>query len=286
MKFTTVAFSLLFILSAHSALAASQETAVSADEAMAEIKQKARETPTADMSDDKRAELTKQQLMSEAGHNYGVQLGRYNHWLALIDAMDRTAIKLDQAFPFGRLYLRNGTLQPPILDAGEDYRSIEDEGRLRRLVKQNYRTLVQARFKNAPMTWRDFMLPDDLAKPPLPRETMLPQNSPQTELWDRAMRSGMEQGRQMARDECDLRTEALQRAFRGLLLYRFLARQGMVEPPKVIERKPGEVITNQKGDELLVGVQEEVISQDAYFVAEPGRWKPIDYGFVEPGERR
>ncbi len=262
-----------------------QEEAISPEQALVEVKKKAKEAPSPTMDDDKRQELARIQLMSEAGRNYGVQLGRYNRWLAQARLLDNQSVQLDQSFPFGRLYLRSGTLQPPILDSAEDYRAIEDDGRLRKLVDKNFRTMVQARFRNTALTWRDFLLPDDMAKPPLPRETLLPRTSEESERWDKAMREGWEEGRSMAIDEADLRLEALQRGFRGMVLYRLLALHGMIDPPQVIERRPGEVITSESGDELLIGVREEIISKDAYFVSEPGRWKALDYGFKAPGEK-
>jgi hypothetical protein len=289
MKKTRIAL-LLALMLGSAALQAQASTApegaISQTEAMNEVKQRAKIAPTADMDEDERAELNRRSLMSEAGRNYGVQMGRYNRWLSQTAFLDKQAMTLDQGFPFARLYLRGGTLQPPILDSAEDYRAIEDDGRLRRLVSKNYRTLVQARFRNNALSWRDFMLPDDIAKPPLPRETLLPRNGEETDLWSKAMSEGWAEGREMAIAEFDLRLEALQRGFRGMVLYRLLALHGMIDPPKVIERRPGEVITSENGDELLIGVREELISQDAYFVSEPGRWKALDYGFTEPGERK
>lgn len=259
---------------------------VSADEAMAEIRSKAKERPTAEMDEDEVEKINRLRLIDEAGRNYGVQLGRYNRWLAQVELLNNQAITLDQAFPFAKLYLRSGTLQPPILDSADDYRAIEDEGRLRRLVKTSYRTLVQARFRNNALSWRDFLLPDDLAPPPLPREVLLPRGGDEEARWSKAMKAGWEEGRLMAIDEADLRLEALQRGFRGMVLYRLLARHGMIDPPQVIERNPGQVITSDAGDQLLIGVKEEIISQDAFFVSEAGRWKAVDYGFSEGGPDR
>ncbi|WAT32085.1 type IV secretory system conjugative DNA transfer family protein [Pseudomonas sp. GXZC] len=283
----TVLLGLMLVVASFHVLADSiaQEEAISPEQALLEVKKKAKEAPSPTMDDDKRQELARIQLMSEAGRNYGVQLGRYNRWLAQARLLDNQAVQLDQSFPFGRLYLRSGTLQPPILDSAEDYRAIEDDGRLRKLVDKNFRTMVQARFRNTALTWRDFLLPDDMVKPPLPRETLLPRTSEESERWDKAMREGWEEGRSMAIDEADLRLEALQRGFRGMVLYRLLALHGMIDPPQVIERRPGEVITSESGDELLIGVREEIISKDAYFVSEPGRWKALDYGFKAPGEK-
>ncbi|WP_415384882.1 type IV secretory system conjugative DNA transfer family protein [Pseudomonas aeruginosa] len=263
----------------------SPSEAVSPEQALLDVQKKAREAPDPSMDEDERQEIARLQLMTEAGRNYGVQMGRYNRWLAQVEFLNQQSMKLDQGFPFGRLYLRSGTLQPPILDSAEDYRAIEDDGRLRRLVSKNYRTLVQARFRNSPLSWRDFLLPDDAGRPPLPRETLLPRSAKETELWEKAMREGWGEGRAMAIDEFDLRLEALQRGFRGMVLYRLLALHGMIDPPKVIERRPGDVVTSESGDELLIGVREELISQDAYFVSEPGRWKALDYGFTAPGEK-
>jgi len=259
--------------------------AVSPDQAMRDVSRAARSVPEKEDDEDVQKEQLRQQMMEEAAKNYGVQMGRYNRWIALEGLMNDQAITLDQSFMFSRLYLRGGTLQPPVLDAADDYRAIEDDGRLRRLVDKTYRTLVQARFRNIPLTWRDFLLVEDLSRPPLPRDTVLPISSADQKRWRAAMESGWEEGRAMANDEFDLRLEALQRAFRGMVLYGLLARHGMIEPPKVIERLPGDVITSEKGDEMLIGTREEIISQNAFFVGTPNRWKPLDYGFREPGER-
>jgi defect-in-organelle-trafficking protein DotC len=277
-----------FLLLSISAFACAEQTSdiefISPEQAFAEVKDQAREVPTSEMDEDEIAAINRMRILEDAGRNYGVQMGRYNRWQSQIDLFNKQAVTLDRGFPFGRLYLRNGVLQPPVLDSAEDFRAIEDDGRLRRLVDKSYRTLVQARFRNYPLTWRDFLLPENMAKPPMPRESLLPRTDEEQKRWNAAMLEGWDQGRDMAIDEADLRVEALQRGFRGIVLYRLLALHGMIDPPKVIERDNGSVIGSETGDELLIGVQEELISQDAYFVSEPGRWKSADYGFVEPGE--
>ncbi|WP_455233552.1 type IV secretory system conjugative DNA transfer family protein [Geopseudomonas aromaticivorans] len=258
---------------------------LSQDAAMREVTRAAGSVPDKPDAEEQQ-EALRLKMMGEAARNYGVQMGRYNRWLALEEVQNARAIELDQAFMFSKLYLRGGTLQPPVLDVAEDYRAIEDDGKLRRLVDKTYRTLVQARFRNTALSWRDFLLVEDLAKPPLPRESLLPANGSEQDSWKKEMEAGWEEGRGMANDEFDLRLEALQRAFRGMVLYGLLARHGMIEPPKVIERRPGEVLTNDNGDEMLIGTREEIISQDAFFVGQPNRWKPLDYGFPSPGARK
>ncbi len=105
----------------------SPSEAVSPEQALLDVQKKAREAPDPSMDEDERQEIARLQLMTEAGRNYGVQMGRYNRWLAQVEFLNQQSMKLDQGFPFGRLYLRSGTLQPPILDSAEDYRAIEDD---------------------------------------------------------------------------------------------------------------------------------------------------------------
>lgn len=232
---------------------------------------------------DNAEEAMRQRSMLEAARNYGVQMGRYNRWVRLQEVVNFASVELDQGFRFQALYLRNGTLQPPVLDMADEYQAIEDDGRMRRMVSETYRTLVQARFRNTPLTWRDFLIPEDLAKPPLPRDSLLPIGS-EKDSWRKRMEEGWTEGEDMASDEFGLRVESMQRAFRGMVLYRLLARHGMIQPPRIVENRPGEVITSEAGDKMVIGTREEVVEQDSYFVAEPYRWKPLDYGFAAPGE--
>ncbi|HFD3781005.1 TPA: type IV secretory system conjugative DNA transfer family protein [Pseudomonas aeruginosa] len=271
------------VLTVQGAIAQAAESLPSQDDAMKGVEAAAR-SAEATSNKDNAEEAMRQKAMLDAARNYGVQMGRYTRWMRLQTVTDYAAVELDQGFRFQALYLRNGTLQPPVLDMADEYQAIEDGGRMRKMVEKTYRTLVQARFRNTPLSWRDFLIPEELAPPPMPRDSLLPQGK-EKDLWRERMTEGWAEGESMATDEFELRVEALQRAFRGMVLYRLLARHGMIQPPRVVEHRPGEVLTNDSGDRMLIGTREEVVAQDSYFVAEPDRWKPLDYGFVSPVEK-
>lgn len=207
---------------------------------------------------------------------YGAQSGRYYRWQQIQSLLIDRAHLLSHIFNFSSLYLDNNLVQPPVLDMSSNVTHISNSGQVRELVNNVYRVLIPATFRQRPITWQTFLFPDLLAKPAFPRNALLPRNSSEKTLWAQHITAGWQQGVDEANGEFSTRLDSLHNAWQGMVLYTMLAMRGMVAPPAVVKiNKAVEGATD--GQKMAVGIHEQVISKNSYFVAEPNHWKPVYY---------
>ena len=267
----------LALLLAMLPLIASADGPRTADEAVKNVMNAAKQ----ENSKEDGATLLRRTALREAAQVYGSQSGWAARWRTLEDELIKRDQQLSGIFRFGTFYLRGGILQPPILDVGADVSVIKNNGNLQELVDRVYRVLVPARLTHTPLTWRDFLLPDGSQSVAPPRETLLPKDPIDRKLWEEGVRAGWIQGERQANEEFRERLTAMNNAFQGMALYSMLAMRGMIEPPRVLETDEG-TDASSDGRTLAINRRERAIQKESYFVADPGRWKPLD---LEPALR-
>jgi defect-in-organelle-trafficking protein DotC len=252
-------------------LVAMARTPKTADEAVRSVLST---SPDPESAEDGATKLRRSALR-EAAQVYGSQSGWAARWSDLEVELIQRDQKLSEIFRFSTFYLRGGVLQPPILDVGADVSVIKNNGSLQELVDRVYRVLVPACLTHTPLTWRDFLLPRAPQTVAPPRETMLPRDALDREMWEEGVRAGWELGQRQANEEFRERLTALNNAFQGMALYTMLAMRGMIAPPAVMETNEG-TEASADGKTLAINRRERVIHKESYFVVDPGSWQPID----------
>ena len=222
------------------------------------------------------AQSLRDEAIGRAAVVYGAQSGRYYRWKQLQSLLMARAHLLSRVFNFGALYVDHGLVQPPVLDMSSQVTHLSNSGQMRELINNVYRVLIPATFQSRPITWQSFLLPDSLSVPASPRAALLPRNTHEKSLWMQRIRTGWGQGIVEANSEFDTRLDSINNAYQGMVLYTMLAMRGMVAPPQlIITTKTVERAAD--GQQMAVGVHEQVISKKSYFVAAPNRWKPVYY---------
>ena len=222
------------------------------------------------------AQSMRDEAIGRAASVYGAQSGRYYRWKQIQSLLITRAHLLSRVFNFGAMYVDSGLVQPPVLDMSSNVTDISNSGQMRELINDVYRVLIPATFKSRPITWQSFLLPDSLSQPSSPRAALLPRNDHEKALWVQMIRKGWGQGIVEANSEFDTRLDSLNNAYQGMVLYTMLAMRGMVAPPRIV--KTTKTVENATdGQKMAVGIHEQVISKNSYFVAEPNRWKPVYY---------
>ena len=214
------------------------------------------------------------QAIHEAAFIYGVQSGSYARWQEIEDELAKRNQRLSQVFNFSGFYLKNGQLQPPILDTAKAALSITPDGNSRTTTAVLYRVRAGANFVSTPLTWQRILLPDGIAPPPEPTADLMPKNSAEKALWQQQIASGWKEGISESNNEFDLRLDALNSAYQGMALYTKLAIQGMIEPPKVVSSTTA---ISADAVHLSIGTEEQHITQPAYWVKNTRSWQPVVY---------
>lgn len=250
--------------------ALAQEPPLTPDDAVLAVTQ-----PAQTVNSDPNQQL-RHRAQQEAALAYGAQSGHYARWHTLERQLMARNAELSQIFNFSIFYLDKGLVQPPILDVGANITQIEPDGQRRKQIGRVYRVLAPAAFRQRPLNWQTFLLPESLRAPATPRVALLPINREERNQWDHTLRQGWEQGVLQADDEFRVRLASLQSAYQGMALYTRLAMQGMVQAP-VIKHRHQAVSTTRDGQKMAVDEQRQVISKKSYFVGQPNRWQPLVY---------
>jgi len=216
------------------------------------------------------------EALQRAAVVYGAQSGRYARWQQLEKDLFERSSMLANVFNFKAMYLENGLLQPPVLDISSNVTNISNSGQTRELINNVYRVLLPATFKQRPLTWESFLLPDTFSKPVFPRDILLPKNDDEKSIWKDSLAQGWRQGVEQANNEFSVRLAALDNAYQGMFLYTVLAMRGQIAPPQVVTIRKS-VENSNDNQKMAVGIEQQVITQNSYFVAEPNHWKPIYY---------
>lgn len=222
------------------------------------------------------AQSLREEAIKRAAKVYGAQSGRTARWQQIESGLLKRSHLLAHVFHFGAMYLDQGLVQPPVLDSSRDVIQVANAGQARKRIHTVYRVLLHATFRQRPLTWQAFLLPDSLAKPTTPREALLPRTDQEKALWYDGLQQGWQQGVKEANSEFSARLDSLKQAYQGMALYTLLALRGMVAPPTLVITHQA-VQRNANGQEMAVGVQQQVITQNSYFVAKPNHWRPVFY---------
>lgn len=243
----------------------------SPSQAFEHIKDKANATPVDHNSN---LQNMRNSAIKQAALTYGASAGELAEWNQIEKALFKRVNSLNQVFNFKMFYLDGEKLQPPVLNVNSDVSNITNKGRVYTNVQKVYRVISPAQFKSKPLTWEDFLLPDQLPQLVEPQDVLLPQNNDEAKLWKTYIVKGWKVGQNRALESFDFRLASLNSAFQGMALYVLLRMQGMIEPPQVMVVK-NPVSGSNNGDELALQKTIHVITKTSYFVQKPNTYKPL-----------
>lgn len=175
---------------------------------------------------------------------------------------------LNQAFNFTPLMLPNNVL-PPVLVEGDTTLNLQDNQTIR-IADKTYTIVQQAKFITVPPTWRDYLWMD-FPKPDQPDKSMLPKNADEEALWQIDVKMGWQQGIIQANHIFSENVGRLKRDYMGIMLYRQLLDQKMINLPYVATTSLG---VTGGGDTLTVNDQVQRITNLPQLDPDSGDWKP------------
>ena len=219
----------------------------------------------------------RERAIEKAAFAYGVREGRSSQIEKINNYFQQQEHYLDTIFNFKALYLYNGELQPPVLSDARHVALLNNNGKRKTTISQVYRVISDAKLTNTAITWRNFLLITQKPKKNRMSKALLPKNSNEEAVWRAKIVSGWKHGLLAANNEAKARLASLSQSFEGMLLYRKLAQQGMVEPPRVTHLAHN-VQLSSDAKTLNIDSSTRIISKDSYFVGKPHQYKPAMYG--------
>lgn len=176
---------------------------------------------------------------------------------------------LDHIFDFNYLVLNSNVL-PPVLVEGQNTLNLDNDSALR-IADRDYQIVSYPRFITAPPTWRDYIWMG-YKKPEMPNFTLLPKNSKESAVWNCYIKVGWNEGVKQAEEIFDANLNRLRRDYAGMLLYRKLLTQNMINAPFVSNADLG---VTGGGSTLRINDRVLRITNTSTLNANPKEWKPV-----------
>ncbi len=183
--------------------------------------------------------------------------------------LEKDKTHLNSIFNFNAMMLSHGVL-PPVLAESSNSLNLADSTTIR-IADKTYRIIEQARFATTAPTWRDYLWLS-YSKPELPDKTLLPRNIEEQKIWQEAVHLGWEKGIQQAYSIFQQNLARLKRNYQGMILYRKLLQQHIINAPFVARTELG--ITGN-GDDMRINDQVLRIVEMPQLQTESKRWKAI-----------
>ena len=210
--------------------------------------------------------------LREAAQSYGSQMGYSRRAWEILGRLEARSGDLSTVFDFNRVVSTApggaGVVIPPVVSRSFNAFLTDSEGR-EASVADEYLTIVRAgRLGPLAPTWRDYLV-FGAATPETPPNALLPEERIEQQRFREWFDEGWSEGVQLADAEFQSRMDRLSRDFTGMLQYRRLVSQGMMDRIVLADADFGVTVD---GDEMRIGSRAVQIVSDAEFQGNPQRW--------------
>jgi len=183
--------------------------------------------------------------------------------------LEKDKSHLDNIFNFDAMVLSHGVM-PPVLVESNNNLNLADPNTIR-VSDKTYKIIKQAHFATTPPNWRDYLwLPYN--KPELPDKVLLPKTAEEREVWRRAVYMGWQSGMQQAYNIFHQSLARLKRDFQGMVLYRKLLQEKMINPPFVSRTELG---VTGNGSVMRINDQVLRITELPHLQTDSRNWQAI-----------
>lgn len=211
----------------------------------------------------------RKQALQEIALSLGAQGGLAYTSKDINNNLERDGKRLDTVFNFNGMVLSHGVM-PPVLEQSDNNLNLDDPNTIR-VSDKTYRIVRQAHFATTPPNWREYLwLP--YITPELPDKVMLPRNLEERRIWKESIKLGWNSGVKQAYNIFQQNIARLKRDYQGMILYRRLLEERMINPPFVSRTQLG--ITGN-GEEMHVNDQVLRITELPRLQTNSSRWRAI-----------
>lgn len=218
----------------------------------------------------------------ESGMRIGAQAGlawRYRQINSLLEEPEIESA-LDRAFNFNRMVTDDNVIYPVISEAQESFSTASD-GQTARSSRMTWTIIRPARIATKAANWRAY-LHQAVEDPDKPARGLLPYDSTEKAIWRETLCEGFAQGVDQANWIFHDRMTRLVRDYAGMLRYKVLETQGIVNEPEVAEGRMGVRVS---ADGETVHVDDRMIRiTDSVRFQESSNWEAIRSMRLDPSK--
>lgn len=216
--------------------------------------------------------------LREAAQTYGSQMGFARRAWEIGHRLQARASHLSEAYRFDRVVAQApaqaGVIVPPVVSRSFDAFTSDEAGREVSVADEYLSIVSPGRIAPVVPTWRDYLL-FSAPEPEMPASMLMPTRSAERDVFRKWFVQGWEAGVALADAEMDNRLARLERDFIGMLQYRRLVAQGMMDRMVLADADFG--VTGEDG-QMRIGSRTVRIVDDAEFQTDPLRWRVRSVG--------
>jgi len=220
------------------------------------------------------------EALKETALSTGAQAGLAYRSKQINATLEKHATYMDYVFNFNLLLMDHNVL-PPVLVEGDNSLSLDDPTTIR-IADRTYQIVSQARFVTTPPTWRNYLWLT-YTKPQVPNNSLLPENADERTIWKRYAAEGWQQGIIQADDMYKQNLALLKRDYTGMVRYKFLLTQHMINAPYVARTDLG--ITGG-GSDMRINDQVLRITELPSLQPDSKLWKPVISQSTQPTQEQ
>lgn len=236
--------------------------AASAEEGTTVTLEQVRKLSAREQNDQSAGVTIRRQKLLEAGALYGARAGLEARLNAIATALKAREAELDQVYAFQMLAQPiTGGMQRtmPAIDVAGAAIEIEPGGLRGVFVGQTIRIIEPAAIVARPPSWRDYLLLD-FPRGADPDPALLPRDKAEQEIWGAAVERGWQAGIAQADAMFSDAVARLERLLVGMITYRMLLVQGMVQPAWVDIQETSTIVED---DQAQVDVRSVTVTAPA-----------------------
>lgn len=214
----------------------------------------------------------RRKAVTEGAASYGAQMGYARRSWEIMNRLQERSGVLSQVFDFNKVVARApvgaGVIIPPVVSTSTRAFTVDAYGQ-EAAVADAYLVITRVgRISAVAPTWRDYLV-IDAPVPGEPAKSLLPATKDEAVIFKAEFDNGWLAGVKQAEDEFAERISRLQRDFHGMLQYRQLVANGMMDR-MVLSNADFGVTVNER--EMRVGSRAVKITSEAEFNANPSTW--------------
>lgn len=206
------------------------------------------------------------EAIQEAAASFGTQAGLAHVAQQINAALQARSTYYDQAFNFDAVELEPGFI-PPVISEGRNAYNQPNANEVR-AADTIYKIEFPARLANVPPRWQDYLM-QPFTNPELPHPSMLPKTSAEKALWNEWVNKGWAEGERQGWDNFESARGRLKRDFEGMVRFKSLYVQGLVDKPILARSTLGVTGGN---NQMAINDRLVRITKPAQFNPDTKRW--------------
>jgi len=185
--------------------------------------------------------------MQEAATAYGAQAGLAFGTRAINKTLQTRAAELSKTYDFTRVMLQgpnNVMVVPPVISEAQDAWEVSDAGQTVRIADKVYEIVENEEFTAVAPVWQSYLIMD-FKEAEMPPSMLLPKDDSEQAQWKNWVAEGWKKGEEQAEATLQANLDRLNRDFTGMVRYKKLAEENLVNKPQIAGADLGTTGTGQ-----------------------------------------